>query len=199
MALQITDRVLSEEIWPAEGSALWVKRAILVVLGIAVLAASSKISIPVGPVPVTMGTFAILTIGAAYGARMGLATIVGYMLIGMLGFDVFAKTTAELNGWEYMSGSTGGYLLGFVLAIVALGYFARMGWDRSPVKMALAMLLGNVLIYIPGILWLGQVYGWDKPILDWGLYPFLIADGIKLVLAAMILPALWALVGKARG
>ncbi len=199
MAFQMTGTVLSEEILPAEGAALWLKRAVLVGIGILALAVSSKISIPVGPVPVTMGTFAVLTIGAAYGARLGVVTLLGYMLVGMLGFDVFAKTTAELNGWEYMTGSTGGYLLGFVLATLAVGALARQGWDRKPVKMALAMVLGNVLIYIPGILWLGQLYGWDKPILDWGLYPFLIADGIKLVLAAMILPALWALVGKARG
>jgi biotin transport system substrate-specific component len=199
MALHMTGTVLSEEILPAEGTALWLKRAALVGVGILALAASSKLSIPVGPVPVTMGTFAVLTIGAAYGTRLGLVTMLGYMLIGMLGFDVFAKTTAELNGWEYMTGQTGGYLLGFVLATLALGALARKGWDRSPAKMALAMVLGNVLIYIPGILWLGQLYGWDKPILDWGLYPFLMADGIKLVLAAMVLPALWAVVGKARG
>jgi biotin transport system substrate-specific component len=71
--------------------------------------------------------------------------------------------------------------------------------DRSVSGMALALLIGNALIYVPGLLWLGQLYGWDKPILAWGLTPFLIGDGLKLVLAALIVPGVWKLVGKARG
>lgn len=199
MALTAQNSVLSEVIWPAEGSARRVKQAALVALGIVALAVSAKISIPMWPVPVTMGTFAVLSIGAAYGARLGLVTILGYMLIGLLGFDVFAKSSAELNGWAYMSGSTGGYLLGFVLAVAALGLAARAGWDRSPLKMAGAMLIGNALIYIPGLLWLGALYTWEKPILEWGLYPFLIGDALKLALAVALFPALWKLVGRARG
>ena len=199
MAISARKSVLSEVIWQAEGSALRIKQAALVALGIVALAISAKISIPMWPVPVTMGTFAVLSIGAAYGARLGLVTILGYMLIGLLGFDVFAKSSAELNGWAYMSGSTGGYLLGFVLAVGALGLAARAGWDRSPVKMAAAMLIGNALIYVPGLLWLGALYTWEKPILEWGLYPFLIGDALKLALAVALFPALWKLVGRARG
>ncbi len=199
MAISARKSVLSEVIWQAEGSALRIKQAALVALGIVALAISAKISIPMWPVPVTMGTFAVLSIGAAYGARLGLVTILGYMLIGLLGFDVFAKSSAELNGWAYMSGSTGGYLLGFVLAVAALGLAARAGWDRSPVKMAAAMLIGNALIYVPGLLWLGALYTWEKPILEWGLYPFLIGDALKLALAVALFPALWKLVGRARG
>jgi biotin transport system substrate-specific component len=200
MALVMTDTVLSEEIWPAEGSALWVKRAVLVVLGIAALAIAAKIKVPMwpSPVPITLGTFAVLILGAAYGPRLGLVTIFGYMLIGAFGFDVFANSTAEANGLTYMMGGTGGYLVGFVLATLALGYAARMGWDRKVWQMAGAMLVGNVLIYIPGILWLAHLYTWQKPILDWGLTPFLVGDVLKLVLAALIVPALWKLVGKAR-
>ncbi|MFT4717326.1 MAG: biotin transport system substrate-specific component [Paracoccaceae bacterium] len=201
MALGMTDTVLSEEIWPAEGSALWVKRVVLVVLGIAVLAISAKIKVPMwpSPVPITMGTFAVLTIGAAYGPRLGLTTIVGYLLIGMLGYDVFANSTADANGLTYMMGGTGGYLVGFVLATLALGYAARLGWDRNVFQLAGVMFVGNVLIYIPGILWLAHLYTWEKPILEWGLTPFLIGDGFKLVLAALLVPAVWKLVGKARG
>lgn len=199
MAISARKSVLSEVIWQAEGSALRIKQAALVSLGIVALAVSAKISIPMWPVPVTMGTFAVLSIGAAYGARLGLVTILGYMLIGLLGFDVFAKSSAELNGWAYMSGSTGGYLLGFVLAVGALGLAARAGWDRSPVKMAAAMLIGNALIYVPGLLWLGALYTWEKPILEWGLYPFLVGDALKLALAVALFPALWKLVGRARG
>jgi len=74
-----------------------------------------------------------------------------------------------------------------------------MGWDRSAPKMAGAMLLGNVVLYVPGLIWLGMLYGWNKPILEWGLTPFLVGDAIKLALAAMVLPAVWKLVGRARG
>ncbi|WP_457648898.1 biotin transporter BioY [Profundibacter sp.] len=199
MALTATNRVLAEVFGASEGAALRAKQAALVVSGIAALAVSAKIMVPMLPVPMSMGTFAVLTIGAAYGARLGLVTIIGYMLIGMLGFDVFAKSTADLNGLTYMMGSTGGYLVGFVLATLALGLLAARGWDRSPVKMAGAMLIGNALIYVPGLLWLGVLYGFDKPILAWGLTPFLMGDAVKLALAAVLLPALWKLVGRARG
>ena len=191
--------VLSEALGPREGTALRIKQAILVVLGIAVLAIAAKIKVPMWPVPITMGTFAVLSIGAAYGARLGLVTILGYMIIGALGFDVFAGSSAEAYGLTYMMGGTGGYLVGYVLAVAALGVLARRGWDKSVLWMALAMLVGNILIYLPGLGWLGMLYGWDKPILQWGLTPFLIGDALKLVLAAVLLPALWKMVGDARG
>ncbi|KIC51092.1 biotin transporter BioY [Tateyamaria sp. ANG-S1] len=193
------NKVLSEAFGANEGTALRIKQAALVVLGIAFLAVAAKIKVPMWPVPITMGTFAVLTIGAAYGARLGLVTIMGYMIVGALGFDVFAGSSAEKFGLEYMMGGTGGYLVGYVLATLALGALARRGWDRSVVWMAVAMLLGNVLIYVPGLAWLGQLYGWDKPILEWGLTPFLIGDALKLALAALVLPLAWKLVGRARG
>ena len=97
-----------------------------------------------------------------------------------------------------MKGGTGGYLVGYVLAVIALGTLARAGWDRSAPKMAVAMLLGNALIYVPGLIWLGMLYGWDKPILQWGLTPFLLGDVLKLAMAAIILPFAWKMVGRAR-
>jgi len=190
--------VLAEALAPTQETALRVTQALLVVLGILALAVAAKIKVPMWPVPITMGTFAVLGIGAAYGPRLGLATILGYMLIGALGFDVFAGSSADKAGLEYMMGGTGGYLVGYVLATLALGALARRGWDRSVLWMALAMLIGNALIYMPGLVWLGTLYGWDKPILEWGLTPFLIGDALKLALAAALLPGLWRLVGKAR-
>ncbi len=198
MALTANDRVLAEAILPQEGQAKLVKQAVLVVAGILALAIAAKIKVPMWPVPITMGTFAVLTIGAAYGPRLGLATIIGYMIIGALGFDVFAGSSAEKFGLTYMMGGTGGYLVGYVLATLALGWAARQGMDRSFGKMALALIVGNVLIYVPGLLWLGTLYGWDKPILEWGLTPFLMGDAIKLVLAALLVPAVWKFVGNAR-
>ncbi|MBO6867716.1 MAG: biotin transporter BioY [Pseudomonadota bacterium] len=199
MNTALNRNVLVDMFGATEGTALRAKQALLVVAGIAMLAIAAKIKIPMWPVPITMGTFAVLTIGAAYGARLGFVTILGYMIIGALGFDVFAGSSAEKFGLEYMMGGTGGYLVGYVLATVALGMFARAGWDRSAGRMGIAMLVGNALIYVPGLIWLGMLYGWDKPILEWGLTPFLVGDALKLALAAIILPAAWKLVGRARG
>lgn len=213
MAGIMTGRVLSEMFGPSDGTALRIKQAVLVILGIAVLAVSAKIkvAVPPSPVPIGMGTFAVLTIAAGYGPRLGLTTMFGYLLIGALGFDVFTSSTAQLNGVTYMAGSTGGFLIGFVLATLAMGYLARRGWDKSVLMMALAMLIGSVLLYVPGLVWLSQwitstgkldaaTYGsLFEQTLTWGLTPFVIGDLMKLALAALLLPALWKLVGAARG
>ena len=200
MQLTSSQATLAERFAPLDGSARLVKQVVLVVLGIALLAVAAKIKVPMwpSPVPITMGTFAVLTIGAAYGARLGLVTILGYMIIGALGFDVFASSSAEKNGLTYMMGGTGGYLAGYVLATLALGAFAERGWDRSVVWMAVAMLIGNAIIYVPGVLWLHQfTSGWSQT-LEWGLTPYLIGDAMKLGVAALLLPAVWKLVGNAR-
>lgn len=194
----MTQAVLTQAFGPQSGTALRLKQAALVLVGVLALAIAAKIKVPMWPVPITMGTFAVLSIGAAYGARLGLVTILGYMLVGALGFDVFAGSSAEAAGLTYMMGGTGGYLVGYVLATLALGALAARGWDRSFGMMALALLIGNALIYLPGLAWLGHLYGWDKPILEWGLAPFLVGDAIKLALAAVLLPALWKMVGSVR-
>jgi biotin transport system substrate-specific component len=201
MATMLSNKVLSDVIGPREGNALLVKRAVLVVLGIAALALAAKIKVPFWPVPVTMQTFVVLTVGAAYGTRLGVATVLGYLLVGALGFDIFTSSSAEKYGLTYMMGGTGGYLLGFVLAASVLGELARRGWDRNVAWMAAAMLIGNAIIYVPGVLWLGYLYaasqGWAT-VLDWGLWPFLAGDALKLALAALILPWAWKQVGDAR-
>ena len=202
MATMLSNKVLSDVVGPREGTALLVKRAVLVVLGVAALAVAAKITVPFWPVPVTMQTFVVLTLGAAYGTRLGVATVLGYLLVGALGFDVFTSSSAEAYGLTYMMGGTGGYLLGFAVAAGVLGELARRGWDRSIAWMAAAMLIGNAIIYVPGVLWLGHLYaeskGWAT-VLDWGLWPFLAGDALKLALAALILPWAWKQVGDARG
>ncbi|MEL6204059.1 MAG: biotin transporter BioY [Pseudomonadota bacterium] len=211
MAAALMNRTLAEALGPTEGTALRIKQAILVALGIAALAAAAqiKVMVPPSPVPVNLGTLAVLTIGAAYGPRLGLVTILGYMGIGALGFDVFASSTAESNGLSYMMGTTGGYLLGYVLAVAAMGWLARRGWDRSVLWMALAMLIGNVILYVPGLAWLNHLIAtgmfrpetyataWDQTLV-WGLTPYLIGDAMKLALAALLLPLAWRAVGRAR-
>lgn len=199
MSSQPRDAVLVEAIGPDRGTARVVKQVLLVAAGIAILAIAAKVRVPMWPVPVTMGTFAVLTIGAAYGPRLGLMTILGYLGLGALGADVFAGSSAAENGLSYMFGSTGGYLLGYALAAVLLGALARRGWDRTWPRMAMALLAGNAIIYVPGLLWLGQLYGWSEPILAWGLWPFLVGDVLKLGLAAILVPSLWRVVGRAGG
>lgn len=177
-----------------------VSKIVLVILGIGLLVATAKVKIPLppSPVPITLTTFAVLSIGASYGARLGFVTIAGYLAIGMLGFDVFANSSDANGGLEYMLGGTGGYLVGFLLASIFLGWSAKRGWDRSPMKMAAAMLAGNALIYIPGLLWLRDFANSWAQTLDWGFWPFLVGDGLKLALAAIIFPATWKLVRSMR-
>ncbi|MEM6341057.1 MAG: biotin transporter BioY [Pseudomonadota bacterium] len=194
------NKVLIEALGGGSGGALLARQAIFFVIGVALLAIAAKIRVPMWPVPITMSTFAVLMIGAAYGPRLGLVTMMGYLLVGALGFDVFAGTTAEKNGLTYMLGGTGGYLVGWLLATLALGAFARRGWDRSFVWIAVAMLVGNALIYVPGLLWLNTMsyaQGWDWTLSN-GLTPFLVGDAIKLALAAVLLPLAWKAVGDAR-
>ena len=206
------DLALAEALGPETGLGLRVKQAVLVLAGIAVLAVAAKIKVPLwpSPVPITLGTFAVLAIGASYGLRLGLITIVGYLAVGAVGLDVFASSSAENYGLSYMLGGSGGYLLGYALAVAYLGWAARRGLARSIEGMGGSMLVANLAIYVPGLIWLNQwiVAGdrfdaaafsstWDQT-LAWGLTPFLIGDLLKLALAALLIPALWALVGTAR-
>lgn len=193
------NKVLAETFGSASGAARLARQAVLVVVGIAALAILAKIKVPMWPVAISMGTFGVLTIGAAYGPRLGLVTILGYMGVGALGFDVFQSSAAGASGLSYMTGATGGYLVGYVLAVVLMGLAARAGWDRNVGRMALAMLAANVVLYVPGVAWLGVLFGWDQPILAWGLWPFLIGDALKLALAALLVPGLWRVIGDARG
>jgi biotin transport system substrate-specific component len=146
----------------------------------------------------TMQTFVVLTLAMAYGWRLGGATLLLYMAEGAVGLPVFAGTPEKGIGLAYMLGGTGGYLIGFVLAAALCGWLAERGWDRNVAKTALAMLAGNVIIYVPGLIWLGGLYGWDKPILEWGLTPFVLGDLTKLALAAAVLPLAWKWLGRPR-
>ena len=182
---------LATAILPLDNALL--RNLILAVAGSLLLWISAKISIPFWPVPLTMQTLVVLMIGMAFGARLGAATVALYLLEGAAGLPVFSGTPEKGIGLTYMMSTTGGYLFGFVVAAGAVGFLAERGWDRNLSTTALAMLIGTVLIYIPGVLWLGMVLGWDKPILSWGLTPFLAGDALKLVIAAVLMPSLWRL------
>ena len=179
---------LADTLWEHPG---WMRQLTLAIVGVGLLTLSAKLKIPFYPVPMTMQTFIVLGLGMIYGWRLGASTVILYMALGAFGLPVFAGTPEKGLGLAYMMGPTGGYLIGFVLAAAATGYLAEKGWDRKFVSTFLGMLVGNIIIYIPGLIWLGQVVGWDKPILAWGITPFLLGDLAKIILAMIILPMAW--------
>ena len=201
LSISVASGTLAAQVWPADAGFTQraVRNAVLAILGTALLWISAKIQVPFYPVPMTLQTFAVLVIGMAYGWRLGAATLILYLAEGAAGLPVFAGTPEKGIGVAYMLGSTGGYLVGFVLAAAACGWLAARGWDRNIVGTAIAMLVGNVLIYILGLLWLGAVLGWDKPIFEWGLTPFILGDLTKLVLAAMLVPLAWRVLKREPG
>jgi len=169
----------------------FLRQITLAIVGSLLIALASKIQIPFYPVPMTLQTLMVLTIGMAYGWRLAVATLVLYLLEGAVGFPVFSGTPEKGIGFSYMLGGTGGYLIGYVFAAGCCGWLAERGWGRNPLTTATAMLIGNVLIYVPGLLWLGSLYGWDKPILAWGFTPFVLGDLIKIALASCLMPVIW--------
>lgn len=174
-------------------------RDVLVVLGASLaLWVSAKVSIPIGPVPISMQTFAVLAIGAALGPRLGALAVLAYLGQGALGLPVFAGTPEKGIGLAYMVGPTGGYLVGFAVAAFVVGLLARRRWDRNVVSATAMMLIGHAVVFAFGLLWLGTVIGWDKPVLEIGLTPFLIGTLAKSLLAAAVLPGAWRLLGRSR-
>ena len=151
-----------------------------------------------GPVPITGQTFAVLVTGALLGSRLGAASILAYLAVGVIGAPVFA------DGSQYYSafaGATCGYLIGFVPAAFIVGWFAERGWDRSR-WILLPMLVANAIIYLPGLIWLDRwaaIMGFPISTLDSGLWPFIPGDLAKLVAAALVLPAGWSIVELLRG
>jgi len=193
---QITYPTLINSLWPGRKSSRRVRSLVLALAGTGLLTLSAKVQVPFYPVPMTMQTYVVLALGMAYGWRLGGATVLLYLAQGAAGLPVFAGTPAKGVGLAYMAGSTGGYLVGFVLAAVLCGWLAEKGWDRHPLSTTAAMTAGTALIFIPGLLWLGVLFGWDKPIVAWGLTPFLPGAAAKIALAVLTLPLAWRAVGR---
>ena len=196
MDLAISRPVLAEAFGAADGRARLARQVLLVVLGVALLTAAAKIRVPMWPVPVTMQTFAVLVLGAAYGARLGFATLLAYLALGAAGVAVFTGSDA---GLAYFAGPTAGYLLGFLLAATAMGALARRGWDRTVASMVGALLIGNAIIYAVGLPWMAYLFLEDRGaawVFQWGVGNFLLGDALKLALAALLLPTLWTLMPR---
>ena len=173
--------------------------ALLVGAGVLLVAGAAQVRIPLAdtPVPITGQTFAVLLVGASYGAPLGAATLLAYWLVGLAGAPIYAEGK---SGWDTFVGPTGGYIVGFVLAAALTGYLAQRRWDRRFSSSLGAMLVGNVAIYVPGLLWLAHYLdaGLNDTLVA-GLYPFVLGDVIKLFLAGALLPAAWLAVRRFRG
>lgn len=163
-------------------------QVLLVLAGTALLTLSAKVSMPFFPVPMTFQSLVVLLIGASFGPRLATATLLAYLAEGAAGLPVFAGTPEKGIGLAYMVGTTGGFLVGFLLAATLIAWLVRKGLGRSIGTAVLVMLAGTAAIYLPGLLWLGAVVGWDKPVLEWGLYPFVYGDLLKLAIASLALP-----------
>ena len=163
----------------------------VVLAGSLLLVLSAKFQVPFFPVPMSMQTFVAIGLGLALGPVRGTLAVALYLAQGAAGFPVFAGTPERGLGLAYMIGPTGGFLIGFVLAALVAGFLARRGLDRRPATAMVAALLAGAVIYVPGLLWLGAVIDWDKPVLALGLYPFIPGDIAKALLAAIVFPAAW--------
>jgi biotin transport system substrate-specific component len=168
--------------------------AALIIGGSFLIAVCSQLAVG-SPIPITGQTFAVLMVGALFGSRRGALCILTYILEGAAGLPVFSFGR---GGFAMLLGPTGGYLLGFVVAACITGLLAERGWDKRMGSTIVAMLCGNLAIYFFGLLWLCCLMGVSTKVLAIGLYPFLIGDLLKAILATVLLPAGWKLLSLRR-
>lgn len=188
----------------ASGPARAVIAVLFVLAGTAVIALSAKVKVPFFPVPMTLQTLAVMGIAATYGSRLAVATVLAYVAEGMLGLPVFTNTPPAVAGPAYLLGPTGGFLLGFVAIAFIVGWAADRGFDRSIVKLAGALLAGEVVMMALGFAWLAWFatlssgatgLGIDKAFAA-GVAPFILGDLLKLALVALAVPAVWGVLGR---
>jgi biotin transport system substrate-specific component len=172
----------------------------LVGVGAAFTAVMAQIAVPLYPVPITGQTLAVLLVGATLGATRGALTMVVYALLGVVGLPVFS---AASSGFGVLSGTTGGYIVGFIFAAGFTGWLAQRDWDKKYLGAALSFLGGTVVTFVFGLTWLALVTGGTlEQVLAWGLFPFIIGGLIKAGIAAAIIPSIWkvgAMLARKRG
>jgi|TARA_B100001094_G_scaffold206008_1_gene199919 biotin transport system substrate-specific component len=159
-----------------------IKYLFIALMGSIILAISSKIKIPFYPVPMTMQTLVVLIIGIGFGWKIGVTVVSLYLFEGIIGLPVFSGTPEKGIGIIYFTGPTMGYLLGFLAAVYVSGKFM---YDENLFKTFLKLFLATSLIYILGIIWLGSLIGWDKPVFQLGAQPFLLAEFFKILIATL--------------
>ena len=164
-------------------SKLLIKSLFIIFFGSIILAISSKIKIPFYPVPMTMQTFVVMFLGISFGYKIALATVTLYLLEGILGLPVFSNSPERGVGLAYFTGPTMGYLLGFLTASFLASLINK---DDNYFLIFLKLIFSVSTIYLLGILWLGTVIGWDKPIFELGVMPFLLAELFKILLLMIL-------------
>ena len=156
---------------------------VVVFFGTMALTVSAKLKIPFYPIPMTMQTFVVLFLGLAFGYKIGLATVVVYLFEGIIGIPVFSNSPEKGVGLVYFTGPTMGYLIGFLSAVFFAGYLNL----KNNIFIIFSKLIFSVsTIYLFGVLWLGTLIGWDKPILELGITPFLLAELFKICLLTVL-------------
>ena len=156
-----------------------IKILALALIGSILLTISAKIKIPFYPVPMTMQTFVVLFLGISFGYKVGVLSVIFYLMEGIVGLPVFSNSPEKGIGIAYFVGPTMGYLVGFIFACLLAGIFT---YNKNHILNFLKITIATSVIYILGILWLGNLIGWDKPILEFGVYPFLYAELFKILL-----------------
>jgi biotin transport system substrate-specific component len=159
------------------------KTILIIFIGSILLTVSAKIKIPFYPVPMTMQTFAVLFLGLSFGYKIGLATVGLYLFEGIIGIPVFSNSPEKGVGLIYFTGPTMGYLIGFLFATFLAGY---LNFKTNIIFIFLKLIISVSVIYILGVLWLGNLIGWDKPVIQFGVTPFLLAELFKIVLLTVI-------------
>ena len=164
-----------------------IKLTLIALIGTILITISAKIKIPFYPVPMTMQTFTILLIGITLGYKIGLATVGLYLFEGIIGLPVFASSPEKGIGIAYFIGPTMGYLIGFLVAVYFAGFFK---YDKGLINTFLKLIFSVSFIYIFGMIWLGNLIGWEKPIFKLGAQPFLLAELFKILLLLFLIPVL---------
>ena len=159
------------------------KTFVLIFIGTMALTISAKLKIPFYPVPMTMQTFVVLFLGIAFGYKIGLASVAVYLIEGILGMPVFSNSPEKGVGLVYFTGPTMGYLIGFLFAVFFAGY---LNLKKNIFIIFSKLILSVSTIYLFGVLWLGTLIGWDKPILELGITPFLLAELFKICLLTIL-------------
>ena len=164
-----------------------VKNVLIALVGTILLAISSKVKIPFYPVPMTMQTLVVLFLGITLGWKLGVATVALYLFEGIIGLPVFSGTPEKGVGLIYFSGPTMGYLVGFLFTAYFAGSFK---FNKNLFIKFLQLIFSVSFIYILGILWLGTLIGWEKPLFQLGVQPFLLAELFKILIVLFSLPKL---------
>ena len=180
---------------PQSGAARFIVQVAMVIAGSLLLALSAKAKVVLGPVDMSLQTLAVLLIAATFGFRLGVATLLAYLAEGAAGLPVFQGTPEKGIGLVYMMGSTGGYLAGFLVMAVIVGWAVDRGWGKNIVKIFAVMLVAEIVMMAMGFSWLAMLIGAEKS-WEFGVAPFIVPDLIKVALAAALTAAATGMVAS---